>query len=141
MTVMDILKQGLKDNGYDGLVADHGECGCKLDNLAPCGESPMCCLPGYVGPPMPDANDYDEIEFCVYAMKDDADRARKLAAEGEREKENGSEIDAEHMETANERHRDVATEIVGPPAAGDDTNCRRKGLTDDAVIRTIGRGL
>jgi hypothetical protein len=45
-TVRDILIQWLKENGYDGLYAD--ECGCFVDDLAPCfGEWSLDCKPGY----------------------------------------------------------------------------------------------
>lgn len=46
MEVRDILKQWLSANGYDGLYGY--ECGCELDDIAPCGEgSVLSCEPGY----------------------------------------------------------------------------------------------
>ena len=47
-TVIDILNTWLKNNHYDGLFNQDGECGCVLGDLAPCGE--LCggyCEAGY----------------------------------------------------------------------------------------------
>jgi hypothetical protein len=47
MTVVDIIVDFLKSNGYDGLVGDG--CGCTLDDFMPCGnESCLGCVPGIV---------------------------------------------------------------------------------------------
>jgi hypothetical protein len=48
MTVKQILEEWLKARGYDGLCNAH--CGCKLDNLIPCGECFDDCEPGYKQP-------------------------------------------------------------------------------------------
>ncbi len=45
MTVGEIIKKYLDDNGYDGLCGD--ECGCSKDNLFPCGMASLDCVPGY----------------------------------------------------------------------------------------------
>ena len=46
-TVREIIKEWLENNGYDGLYYD-GECGCMLDDLAPCcGDEIMDCQAGY----------------------------------------------------------------------------------------------
>jgi len=51
MAIRDIIKQWLKDNGYDGLVDEPGECGCTLDDFMPCCEGWMLdCEPGYKRP-------------------------------------------------------------------------------------------
>lgn len=38
-TITEIVEQFLKDHGYDGLYQNYGEegCGCRLENLCPCG--------------------------------------------------------------------------------------------------------
>ncbi len=46
-TVIEILKQHLVDNGFDGLVNGDAECGCDLSDLQPCGESFADCKPAY----------------------------------------------------------------------------------------------
>lgn len=48
MTIEDIIKQYLKDNGFDGLCNPDLECGCGLDDLMPCGgEGVIDCEPAY----------------------------------------------------------------------------------------------
>jgi len=39
MTGADMVKEWLRDHGYDGLV--NGDCGCSLDDFMPCEE--CCC--------------------------------------------------------------------------------------------------
>ena len=36
MNAKQMIKEYLYNNGYDGLCSIEGECGCKLDDLAPC---------------------------------------------------------------------------------------------------------
>lgn len=47
MDVKQILVKYLRDYGYGGLFYDGGECGCVVENLAPCGEIQTDCEPGY----------------------------------------------------------------------------------------------
>ena len=50
MTVLEIVEQHLKDNGYDGLYAD-GVCSCRIGALMPY-ECPCdTCEPGYACDP------------------------------------------------------------------------------------------
>lgn len=50
-TLLELIKEGLKINGFDGLYAD-GCCACDLNDFAPCMEGPtvygeLRCNPGY----------------------------------------------------------------------------------------------
>ena len=45
MNLIDLIEDGLKRHGYDGLY-NAGVCACKLDDLAPCGEVSSSCEPG-----------------------------------------------------------------------------------------------
>ena len=45
--VKEIVRLWLEANGYDGLFNENGECGCTLDDLAPCGEMSGDCRAGY----------------------------------------------------------------------------------------------
>lgn len=48
MTVKAIVRQYLSDHGFEGLVADMGECSCELDDLMPCECTGVDrCEPGY----------------------------------------------------------------------------------------------
>lgn len=46
-SVIEMVGEYLKSNGYDGLAAD--ECGCFIDDLAPCGEIGGYCKAGHRG--------------------------------------------------------------------------------------------
>lgn len=50
MTVLKIVTEYLKANGYDGLYSIDGECGCKIGDLAPCGQMPTDCKAGFERP-------------------------------------------------------------------------------------------
>jgi len=43
-TVEDLLTEALKAMGADGLCTVNGECGCGLDDLAPCRAPYACCV-------------------------------------------------------------------------------------------------
>jgi len=47
MNVEEIVKKYLKENGYDGLWNENGECSCELDDLFPCNGFYGHCQPGY----------------------------------------------------------------------------------------------
>jgi len=72
--VRDIIESYLRDNGFDGLCEPDTECGCGLDDLAPCGGIIQDCSPAYQVP-LPDGgvwftSDFDhkptEEEVCNY---------------------------------------------------------------------------
>jgi len=44
--VKELMKNYLAENGYDGLYHDC-DCGCSIDDLAPCGHLCLDCTPGY----------------------------------------------------------------------------------------------
>jgi len=45
--VREIVVEWLKENGYDGLYEPGCECGCFIDDLAPCDGLCENCIPGY----------------------------------------------------------------------------------------------
>ena len=47
MSVVDIVRQYLMLNDYDGLCEPEMECGCGLDDLAPCGDLKADCKSAY----------------------------------------------------------------------------------------------
>jgi len=46
-TVQNILYDWLKSHGYGGLFNEDCECGCELEDLAPCCETGLSCEAGY----------------------------------------------------------------------------------------------
>lgn len=46
MDVREIVEVWLKENNFDGLYSDGGECACELSDLQPCGENFSDCSPG-----------------------------------------------------------------------------------------------
>jgi hypothetical protein len=52
ITVTEIVKKWLKDNGYDGLCDPESKCGCELDDLRPCIGAPFeACVAAHQGNP------------------------------------------------------------------------------------------
>lgn len=47
MELYDIVKNWLKENGYDGLCLPGEGCGCDLEDLMPCGSPAEYCEAGY----------------------------------------------------------------------------------------------
>ena len=70
-----IVLMHLRHNGYDGLWNPEGQCACKVDDLAPCGEMTAECTAGYeracdcgdhdyhIGPPMTEAEKKEAAEM------------------------------------------------------------------------------
>ena len=46
-TAIEIIKQHLIDNGFDGLCNSHLDCGCEISDLQPCEDDFSQCRPGY----------------------------------------------------------------------------------------------
>ncbi len=76
MRVIEIVKAHLVANGFDGLVSSNGECGCKADDLAPCGDVQSGCEGGYVG-----VSTEDPGEWGIYRTQEAA-RASRAASGG-----------------------------------------------------------
>ena len=47
MNVHDIIQSHLQEIGAEGLANGDEECGCGIDDLAPCGEACMGCVPAH----------------------------------------------------------------------------------------------
>lgn len=45
MNLIELVKAQLQSQGFDGLCSD--SCGCKIDDLMPCGEPSPNCTAGY----------------------------------------------------------------------------------------------
>lgn len=43
VNILEIINDYLKANGYEGLVNTTNECGCGVDDLAPCGDITSDC--------------------------------------------------------------------------------------------------
>ena len=67
VTVKEILKKYLNDNGFDGLYYP-GECACKKDDLAPCDNLNMGCKPGYLQE-CKAGNENCEFDWCIAEKK------------------------------------------------------------------------
>jgi len=65
MTVYDIIKEWLKENGYDGLCAPDFECGCSLDDFMPCGQPSPTCEAGHKGK----APEWADTKYFIYPGK------------------------------------------------------------------------
>jgi len=48
MTVIEIIKEYLEKNNYDGLCCSDVPCGCGINNMAPCCDNIMDCQPAYL---------------------------------------------------------------------------------------------
>ncbi len=46
-TVLEMVADCLRENGYDGLYSADFECACELGDLAPCGDMQDDCAAGY----------------------------------------------------------------------------------------------
>jgi len=66
--VTHIVHAWLSNSEFDGLFNEDLECGCKLDDLAPCGEIDPDCRAGYLIEPSPDP----DYEFLISEEKPDA---------------------------------------------------------------------
>ena len=63
MTTKEIIENYLRENSFDGLVQIDLECGCGLDDLAPCDQIGLDCEPAYRVPC--DCPDHDGFHFSL----------------------------------------------------------------------------
>lgn len=77
-TVIQIVKEKLKAMGADGLVCPDEECGCKLDDLAPCGGDISECQPGWISSPTGQV----EHDWLMWSSKEQADAESARAKQG-----------------------------------------------------------
>ena len=68
LNVIEIVHKYMEENGYDGLHNDF-ECGCRIDDLAPCCETDGTCQVGYVVM-LPEGTTDDYNTFWVCDSKD-----------------------------------------------------------------------
>lgn len=62
-TVTSILREALRDRGYEGLWNEDIDCACLVEDLCPCmGDGILLCRPGYI---LPCPCDCGEHEFHV----------------------------------------------------------------------------
>ncbi len=47
MTCSDIVKKYLEENGFTGLANPDMDCGCDLDDMAPCSDTFIDCQPAH----------------------------------------------------------------------------------------------
>jgi hypothetical protein len=72
MDVIDIVKEYVKNNGFDGLYNCNLECGCVLDDFCNCGDLRMECEAVYrhesaeTCPPDCDMDCFSNKNFDVY---------------------------------------------------------------------------
>ena len=72
LTLKQIVKKYLTENGFDGLYNSDNACGCKKFDLFPCdGDGSYDCKPGYLG-----LLDGAEI---IQPRKNSSSRLKKLA--------------------------------------------------------------
>jgi hypothetical protein len=62
--VEQIIKDYLRENGFDGLFHDN-DCGCLIDGLCPCGGDPLLCEPGYRKPIPREHPQYGEVDWII----------------------------------------------------------------------------
>jgi len=73
--VIDAVKMAIIDGGFDGLCNLDNECGCSVDDLAPCGEMNQHCVLGYRGVMV----DEDGVKgWGIYETKEAAEDSKKL---------------------------------------------------------------
>jgi hypothetical protein len=78
MRVIDIVRVHLQTHGYDGLVQTDARCGCRLDDLVPCGSLCDDCEPAFVG-----VDSDDPTTWAMYRSKEAAQASRAASGAAE----------------------------------------------------------
>lgn len=74
MNVLEIVREYLQKNGYDGLFNSTYACGCEASDLAPCDGELEQCEVGYKGPCIAEECENDgDCEWHIGPVKHDAD--------------------------------------------------------------------
>lgn len=71
--VLDAVKTAIIDGGFDGLCHLDDECGCLVDDLAPCGNISEHCVLGYRGAPIAGSMG----TWAIYETKEAAEASKK----------------------------------------------------------------
>lgn len=66
--VQKIIEDYLKENGFDGLYYE-SECGCSVNDLAPCDGNPLNCTPGYRIETPRNHDQYGETDWIIGPKK------------------------------------------------------------------------
>lgn len=74
ITVLGIIEEYLKKNGYDGLYSPDDECACGIGDLAPCTDIQGECMPGYRGNVCPSWCG-EGCDYHIFTSKDVRDKA------------------------------------------------------------------
>jgi hypothetical protein len=69
INIINIVKEYLIDNGYDGLYHPIETCGCVLREIAPCEGCVFECRPGYKIKTPVDHDQYGETEWIISPAK------------------------------------------------------------------------
>jgi hypothetical protein len=79
LTVRDIVEQGLKQDGYEGLYNTDGECGCELGDLSPLDCLSTDCVAGHFVPCPDDCEGKGAVwHFHIGKRSDKPKRPKKL---------------------------------------------------------------
>lgn len=81
VTLEDVVADACERLGRDGLVNMQLQCGCKLDDLAPCGEPSLDCDLAFEGPCLPDNCEAGGCDFHMYSTREALERAKARLAE------------------------------------------------------------
>lgn len=70
MRCIEVIKEYLEKNGFDGLYNNDNECGCELPDLAPCMNDISQCEVGYKIIVPEDVKGYVDYDFYISNSKD-----------------------------------------------------------------------